>query len=233
MNLLKLTLSGFMQSYSSNSKWDYRGTDLYPTKSSIIGIIACAMGISRDDTYLDYLAQNLKVHIRVDKLGNLLTDLQTVNQPMLRADGKAKAKTYHALLKKVYLTDSIFTVYVEGEYDLLNKCYMALQDPKFPIYLGRKSCVPNLPICKEEPYQDISNVEDFIINDPFYSNYKVLLGHKEDTITFEYYLEDESGEIINYDNISSQGQRFYTPTVKSKHSFTKKVKMEENKVVFE
>lgn len=229
MNLLKLTLSGFLQSYSSRSKWDYRGTDLYPTKSAIIGIIACAMGILRNDTYLDYLSQNLKVHVRVDKLGNLLTDLQTVNQPMLKADGKAKTG-FHALLKKVYLTDSVFTVYVEGDYELLNKCYMALQDPKFPIYLGRKSCVPNLPICSEEPYQDISNLEDFIINDPLYHK---LFGNKEDVITFEYYLEDESGEIINYDNLSSQGQRFYAPTAKSKHSFTKSVKMEENKVVFE
>ena len=50
MYTLLLRLSGPLQSWGSDSLYDNRNTDYYPTKSGVIGLIAAALGLKREDS---------------------------------------------------------------------------------------------------------------------------------------------------------------------------------------
>lgn len=47
---------------------------------------------------------------------------------------------------KEYLAGASFTVFVEGEDNLLQEIHDALLNPVFPLFLGRKGCLPSEPI---------------------------------------------------------------------------------------
>lgn len=223
-SVLKLVLDGVLQSYGIESKWDSRDTGYYPTKSAIIGMIGCAMGIERNDTYLDILSKNLSINVRIDKPGRPLDDLQTVNYPILQADGKYKeGGTYHPLLNKFYLQDAVFTVFVVGSLELLSSIYNAFQKPFWPVYLGRKCCVPSRPICVEQPFEDVEDIENFIQKTPIICIDRLLKKDNQELI-FQYIIEDVSGNIFTFDNPDSRGQKYYKGRYIKKGTFMKKVK---------
>ncbi len=148
--ILVLRLDGVLQSWGEHSKWDYRDSASMPTKSGIIGLLGCAFGWERNDIKLENLAQNLRLAIRADRLGIEMSDFHTVkSRRLLNAMGKhrGKAGEYSTLVtNRVYLQDAYFTVAIAGKCDVLQKIAEALQKPKWPIYLGRKSCVPSRPV---------------------------------------------------------------------------------------
>lgn len=239
--VLKLHLEAPLQSYGLKSKWDSRESGFYPSKSAIIGLLGSAFGYERKSSNLDFLSKNLKVHVRIDKEGKLITDLQTVNLPVLQADGSIKknkdSSYYHPLLKKDYLQDAIFTVYITGEKDLLYKCYEAVKNPVWPIYLGRKSCIPSTLIYREEPeeYLDIESYikEDDLENiDYLVRNY--LKYHKDvDYMYFYYIVEKDNADITLFDNLSSKGYKYYNGRTIKKGTFTKKIVKDGDSYVFE
>lgn len=47
---------------------------------------------------------------------------------------------------RMYLGDASFLVALRGDAEVIGKCACAVQDPKWPIYLGRKSCPPAVPV---------------------------------------------------------------------------------------
>ena len=60
-NLLILRLEGALQSWGENAKWDFRDSSSMPTKSGIVGLLGCAMGLERNSEVLAELAQNIAV----------------------------------------------------------------------------------------------------------------------------------------------------------------------------
>lgn len=137
---LLIRLVGPLQSWGSCSKFDYRDTDAYPTKSGIIGMIASAMGRKRGEDISDLVA--LKFGVRIDLPGKRLCDLQSTR---MRGDPKRPKLKGH-LAKKIYLTDAKFLVGLEGNKEFLQTIEEALRAPKYHIYLGRRCCVPGLPV---------------------------------------------------------------------------------------
>ena len=64
-------------------------------------------------------------------------------------DGKPRAKNGQALAvltRRQYLTDAAFGVLLEGNAVLLGEMAVALADPKWGIWLGRKTCIPTTPV---------------------------------------------------------------------------------------
>lgn len=241
-SILKLIFDAPLQSYGIRSKWAYRETDLYPTKSSVIGLLGSAIGIDRTSKDLDELNNSLKVHIRVDKQGYLDVDLQTVNNIVYEAESgrekRIKGKLTHPLLNKVYLSDAIFTIYVEGEVTLIDKCYKAIKNPKFPLFIGRKCCMVTHNLCLNTPYYNINDIKAFIENDEISCYKRVLSSFDKNSLSgnqfyFDYYLEDFNGNILKYDNMSSSGQKFYRARRISKNQYARKVKFENNEFIFE
>jgi CRISPR system Cascade subunit CasD len=130
-----------MQSWGTTSRFDQRDTGKEPSKSGVIGLLAAALGIDREawNTDLQALAA-LKMGVRHDRPGLLKRDYQTA-QHIISADRSKVHET--AVTTRDYLADAVFLVGLEGsDRTLLERAHAALQDPVWPLALGRKSYVP-------------------------------------------------------------------------------------------
>ena len=148
MKLIRLCLQGPLQSWGERSRWDSRDTASMPTKSGIIGLLGCCMGIPRGSDRLRELNRALHIAVRADKPGRIMTDFHTVQAPdgqrMLNSQGKPRGETI--LTPKQYLQEAVFTVFIWGDEDVLETACDALQHPVWTPYLGRRSCVPSVPL---------------------------------------------------------------------------------------
>jgi CRISPR system Cascade subunit CasD len=132
MTALLLTLAGPLQSWGTSSRFSYRRTDRWPSKSGIIGLLAAAQGKRRTDPLEELL--DLRLAVRIEQPGQLERDYQTAAR---RGERQAiSVSTRH------YLTDAMFLAAVEGDESLLTGLQEALRCPTFPLYLGRRSCPP-------------------------------------------------------------------------------------------
>lgn len=120
-----------MQSWGDSSRFTRRDTRAYPTKSGVLGLLAAADGRRRTDPIEDLVG--LRFGVRVDQPGSVMVDFQTAHNPTI-------AKGTMPLSYRYYLTDAAFLAGVEGDQALLEGLSDALDDPGFPIYLGRRSC---------------------------------------------------------------------------------------------
>lgn len=91
--------------------------------------------------------------VRVDQQGTRLIDYQTTGgvkladslpSGVLNAKGEIKRET--DVSYRHYLVDAAFLVVLQGIPALITELAWALQHPVYPIYLGRKACVPSLPV---------------------------------------------------------------------------------------
>ncbi|MDY6956281.1 MAG: type I-E CRISPR-associated protein Cas5/CasD [Pseudomonadota bacterium] len=141
MPTLLLRLAGPMQSWGTTSRFDQRDTGKEPSKSGVIGLLAAALGIDREqwNDDLKELAA-LKMGVRHDRPGVPKRDYQTA-QHIVSADRLKIHET--AVTTRDYLADAAFLVGLEGpDRALLERAHAALQNPVWPLALGRKSYVP-------------------------------------------------------------------------------------------
>ena len=139
MATLLLRLAAPLQSWGADSKFETRKTNREPTKSGVIGLLAAALGLRRDESEaLARLAQ-LRFGVRVEREGQLLVDYHIAKTQ----DQKTSYVTY-----RHYLQDAVFLAGLESEDEaLLRELETALRHPVYPLYLGRRSCPPTLPLC--------------------------------------------------------------------------------------
>lgn len=135
MSVLLLRLAGPLQSWGAASRYTLRATELAPTKSGVVGLIAAAMGRRRTDPISDIA--ELRFGVRIDQPGNVIRDFHTAH------DAKGLSMP---LSNRYYLSDAAFVVGLEGGFDQLHEIESALFKPYFPLYLGRRSCPPTLPL---------------------------------------------------------------------------------------
>lgn len=142
MATLLLRLAAPLQSWGADSKFETRKTNREPTKSGVIGLLAAALGLRRDDAAGLARLNGLHFAVRADREGSLLVDFHTANREEDRKKGKAPYVTY-----RHYLQDAVFLVGLESEDTaLLQELETALKHPVYPLYLGRRSCPPTLPL---------------------------------------------------------------------------------------
>lgn len=143
-NILFLRLEGPLQSWGERSRWDYRDTAAEPTKSGVVGLLGCCLGIATDEP-LRFLSRNIRLGIRCDKPGTLLTDYHTISGGILSAEGKIR--TSNVISHRQYLCDASFLAAILSEDpSLIEHLSDAVQAPYWPPFLGRKSCPPSKPI---------------------------------------------------------------------------------------
>lgn len=150
--VLLLRLAAPLQSWGERSRWDVRDTADVPTKSGVVGMLACALGWKRADPRIVRLQDELWFGVRVDRAGTRLVDFQTVQGALPSADGKRKGTEetpYTIISPRVYLQDASFLVGLQGSRATLELCERALRTPKWPYFLGRKSCPPASPVVAE------------------------------------------------------------------------------------
>jgi CRISPR system Cascade subunit CasD len=154
-NTLFLRLEGPLQSWGENCPWSERRTAPEPTKSGIVGLLACAMGW-RDDSRLRQLSLDIRVGVRCEIQGTPtpLTDYHTVGggystPQLLTAEGKPKLSSGRPHTEQTwreYLCDASFLAAVQADPGNIEKMAFAVQWPVWPVYLGRKSCPPSAPL---------------------------------------------------------------------------------------
>ncbi|MDO5785607.1 MAG: type I-E CRISPR-associated protein Cas5/CasD [Eubacteriales bacterium] len=156
--LLVLCLEGALQSWGEESKWDIRDSSNMPTKSGIVGLLACAMGLERGEPEIAAMSAAITLAVREDRAGTRLLDFHTVTgAPLLNASGKPRSSGNTFISKRQYLQDASFLVFIDCADDWRERMIQALQHPKWCLYLGRKSCVPSRPVLigVTEAYTDI------------------------------------------------------------------------------
>lgn len=150
---LTLVLAGPLQSWGESSRHMTRSTLTHPSKSGVAGLLAAALGIGRGDERIRELA-TLRFGVRIDQPGQLLTDYHTVSgasrnpldpekQRLPTADGGTlQAAKSTKVTYRHYLADARFVAAFQGDPDLLTRAWEALARPRYPLYLGRRSCPP-------------------------------------------------------------------------------------------
>ena len=136
MAVLLLRLAGPMQAWGGKSRFTVRATELAPTKSGVVGMLASAVGRRRIDPIEDLLA--LRFGVRKDQPGSVIRDFHTART----LDGRESMP----LSNRYYLADAVFLAGIEGDRALLEGIDEALRHPAFPLYLGRRSCPPTHPV---------------------------------------------------------------------------------------
>ncbi len=150
MPTLLLRMTGPMQSWGTTSRFDQRDTGKEPSKSGVIGLLAAALGIDRENWVDLEPLTHLTMGVRHDRPGVLKRDYQTAgcaaSETIIKADGK-QAKDGGVVSARFYLADASFLVGLEcADRTLLDRLHAALRDPVWPLALGRKSYVPSEPV---------------------------------------------------------------------------------------
>ena len=147
---LFLRLEGPLQAWGDTSKLVIRRTMDAPTKSGLLGLICCAMGLSRQNARERLPRLNtLRMGVRIDRPGTRWWDYQTVGAGigMTTAGGDVKTGDKGTLItRREYLADASFLVALQGETELIQEIATAFVEPKWPVFLGRKSCPPSVPV---------------------------------------------------------------------------------------
>lgn len=163
MSTLLLRLAAPMQAWGSDSKFEVRRTGREPTKSGVIGLLAAALGRKREDP-IDDLCK-LKFGVRVDQEGQLLCDFHTA---------RSVKQTY--VTKRYYLSDAVFLVALESDdKDFLLQLENAIKNPVYPLFLGRRSCPPTLPIVigmRDKSMMEALNHEPWLASEWMQKRYK-------------------------------------------------------------
>lgn len=192
-NTLFLWLEGPMQSWGERARWSRRDSAAEPTKSGVVGLLACTLGLDQDDD-IRVLSQRLHVGMRCDQPGTLLKDYQTIQGPW----GTQLSDRY-------YLCDSTFLIAVQSEDKvLIEQLANAMQSPVWPIFLGRKSCPPCRP-----PFGGIGN---FPTMQAALESVAVTTLHEGDTVQVRAVMECSPDEgTRRRDEIDSRSCRTFLP----------------------
>lgn len=155
---LVFELYGPMAAWGDIAVGEYRPSFAHPTKSAIIGLIAAALGIRRDEEERQKsLAQACSFAVRLDAMGSLLRDYHTVQVPSAKKGivrdtrrSELLAENLNTILSsRDYRCDAAYTVAIHISDDSPFSATMIaekLNTPDFVLYLGRKSCPLALPL---------------------------------------------------------------------------------------
>jgi CRISPR system Cascade subunit CasD len=148
---LILRLRGVLQSWGGHTFEDYRPSNLFPTRSGLVGLVAACLGIERKDLKNQKaLSDSFLYAVRVDETTHRvhkITDFHTVKDAR-KVDGTPNKKNV-VVSKREYLCDVSFTVamrfMVAGAFNY-QKVVDYLKKPVFTPFLGRRSCPLSVPL---------------------------------------------------------------------------------------
>jgi len=131
---LLFRLYGAMASWGDIAVGDYRPSYSHPSKSAVLGLLAAAKGVKREEEAVhSAMAESYGFAVRIDAAGNLMRDYHTIQAPpeaalknhpsATRRDELNALKRYQLDYPKVsgtilssrdYYCDALYTVCVSG-----------------------------------------------------------------------------------------------------------------------
>lgn len=145
MSTLLLRLAAPMQAWGADSQFEVRKTNREPTKSGVIGLLAAALGLRRDEPLGELAA--LRFGVRVDREGVLLRDFHMAHGAKENKSKQSSSKSAELgtpyMSTRYYLCDAVFLAGVSSDDEaLMARLAEAVEYPAFPLFLGRRSCPP-------------------------------------------------------------------------------------------
>jgi CRISPR system Cascade subunit CasD len=176
-HFLILRLDGPMQAWGTHTFEDFRPSNLFPTRSGLLGLLGACLGIDRrDHAGLEQLAASVEFTVRVDrsalrpelekpepKAAVKLPDFHTVLAAR-KVDGSANKNP--VVSRREYLFDATFTVAVgekSGASVSLEAIAHALRRPCFTPVLGRRACPIARPLLECGPV-DVADAKTALAN---------------------------------------------------------------------
>lgn len=122
----------------------HRRANHFPTRSAIVGVLAAALGITRNEHEALYqLSEQITTAVQVNQAGEKMIDYHTV-QNFRSPDGKIQKGTKPTY--REYWCDSEHTFAISAEPSLISQLESAVKAPKFTLFQGRKSCPLTRPL---------------------------------------------------------------------------------------
>jgi CRISPR system Cascade subunit CasD len=159
---LVVRLYGPLASWGEIAVGESRHSAVYPSKSALLGLLGAALGVVReDDAGQQALTEGYRFGVKLLCAGTPLRDYHTVQSPpqqrkvfwRSRRQELAADKLGTLLSTREYRCDSLAVVAVEalpGARWSLEELATALRQPRFVLYLGRKSCPLALPLAPQQ-----------------------------------------------------------------------------------
>lgn len=164
---LILRLDGPMQAWGSHTFEDFRPSNLFPTRSGLLGLLGACLGIDRGNhAGLEQLAQSVEFTVRADhavrrpdveqlisKAAVKLSDYHTILDAR-KVDGSTNKNAVES--RREYLFDAAFTVAIGEKQNApvtLTAIADALLRPCFTPVLGRRSCPITRPLLDGTPVE--------------------------------------------------------------------------------
>jgi CRISPR system Cascade subunit CasD len=163
----------------------------------VVGLLAAALGRPRGADLTDLAA--LRFGVRIDQPGEFLVDFHTVSGAshapldpkrqklptagigLLPVDKSTKVTRRH------YLSDAVFVAGLAGDAEHIRSLADALKRPRYPLFLGRRSCPPSQPIFLG--IRDDGELDDALYQAPWQANKPELWSNSVRLI-----IEDVQGE---------------------------------------
>ncbi len=241
MQTLFLRLEGPLQAWGLRARWGVRDTADAPTKSGVIGLLGCALGLRRDDARLRDLSDQVRMGVRVDLPGTPLRDYHTTgggrfgdtpatsrsrfhDEPYTGGVLSAKVSSQGRIEVKInattrepetdvstrfYLADASFRVALQGPDTLIDELARAVQRPVWPLFLGRKACVPATPV-----YDGVGQFDDLeaALAERAFSRRVLQAWERRRPDALRALIETVPGQgNRQYDNIGVPGRRVFRP----------------------
>lgn len=159
---LLLRLYGPLASWGEIAVGEVRHSAVHPSRSALLGLLGAALGIERsDEAGQQALTDGYRFGIKLEATGSPLRDYHTIqvgvpprkSQFRSRRQELAADKVDTMLSTREYRCDSLAIIAVQALPDApadLVKLALALRQPHFPLYLGRKSCPLSVPLMPQQ-----------------------------------------------------------------------------------
>ena len=164
---LVLRLDGPMQAWGTHTFEDFRPSNLFPTRSGLLGLLGACLGIDRrDHARLEQLDASVEFTVRADRAvlrpytekptpkgAVKLPDFHTVLAAR-KVDGSANKNA--VMSRREYLFDAAFTVAIGAKPAppfTLEAIAEALRRPCYTPVLGRRSCPITRPLLEGAPIE--------------------------------------------------------------------------------
>ncbi len=207
MNFLVFRLYGPLASWGQAAVGGDRPTGLYPTRSAVIGLLAAALGLKREqEQEMEHLNNSVQIAVKQFFPSSLMRDYHTAQVPstkrgvthLTRKSELSEEKLNTILSSRDYRCDGVWVIairLIDGSFYTLFQLEKALLKPVFTLYLGRKSCPLAVPLMP-------SVVETNNLREALDTSFPALTRSlKEDNLWFNasnwvtYYWEGDKSEL--------------------------------------
>lgn len=171
---LILKLDGPMQAWGTHTYEDFRPSNLFPTRSSLLGLLGACMGLEREDREgMERLGASVEFAARIDKSALRIND----DEPSRKSH--VKLPDYHTVRdarranrapkegetiqsRREYLYDAAFTVAIGARLRAaitLDHIEHYLRTPCYTPVLGRRSCPIARPLVDADAFVEANDAK--------------------------------------------------------------------------